>query len=520
MVDDRRLGVLRVQVDGRSLDIAVLDRLVLVRVEESVLLPDVITLRFDDPHFELFDAGTFDLGVPFEVAMRAEGDPVTVATGEVTALAVEQMGAGRHQLVVHGLDAIHRLAQRVRNRSFQQVTDADVAARLAEEHGLRVDVDPTSEIHPYLLQAGQTDLAFLRDRSRHVGYALWVTDDVLHFKAAPAAPEPPTLRWGDNLHKWKVRFTASERCDEVVVRGWDGLAKRPIEARATAPAAPTSAPATAELVASARKRFGEVVRNAGHLGVTSRGEADELAVSLATRAADNAVLVRGEASGDPRMGAGAEIEVEGVGERLGGRYRLTEVEHVYGPDTPYVTRFTCGGREPGGLPDLLGAHGGEEPDRAALVVGVVTNIDDEDHLGRVKVRLSTVAPDDESTWARVVAPGAGASCGIQWLPEVGDEVVVGFEQRDLRRPLVLGGLWNREDSPPSRSVEAGKVAVRTLTSREGHRLELRDGAQAGATLEAPEIEITAARKLVLRAPQIEIAADGECKITGKPIRLN
>jgi phage baseplate assembly protein V len=342
---------------------------------------------------------------------------------------------------------------------------------------------------------------------------------VLHFKAAPAAATP-TLRWGENLHKWKVRFTASERCDEVLVRGWDGPAKREIEARATAPDAWGSAAAGPELAAAARRAHGPVVRSAGHLGVTSRQEADELAASLARRAAENTALVRGEAVGDPHLAAGDEIEVEGVGRRLSGSYVVTAVEHVYGPGTPYVTRFVCGGREPAALPDLLGGSAREEPDRAALVTGVVTNVDDEEHLGRVKVRLPTVAPEDESTWARVLAPGAGAQRGVQWLPEVGDEVVVGFEHGDLRRPFVLGGLWNREDRPPAEAVEGGRVTVRGMTTREGHRLELRDGGQAGATLEAPEIEIIAGRRLRLQAPRIEIAADGECTLTGTPIRLN
>lgn len=519
MAVDRRLDVLVVTVDGEPVAVDVLDRLALVRVEESVLLPDVFTLRFDDPHFELFDAGTFDLGAPVEIGLRAEGDPVAVTTGEVTALAVEQAAGGRHQLVVQGLDASHRLAREPRSRSFQQVTDADVATRIAEEHGLRAEVSATAEVHPYLLQAGQTDLAFLRHRARHVGFSLWVTDDVLHFTTSPAGATPPTLRWGDNLHKWKVRFSAAERCDEVVVRGWDGLEKREIEARAAAPDPTATAPAAAELAAAARRAFGDVVRGAGHLGVTSRGEADELAGSLAARAAGAGVLARGEATGDPRITAGGQVAVEGVGSRLTGTYLLTSVEHVYGPGTPYVTRFTCGGREPAALPDLLGGAD-RRPERAALVVGVVTNIDDEEGVGRVKVMLPTVASDDESTWARVIAPGAGAGRGVQWLPEVGDEVVVGFEHGDLRRPFLLGGLWNLKDPPPVRAVEGGKVTVRTLTSREGHGLELRDGTGAGATLEAPEIEVTATRRLRLRAPQIEIAADAECTITGSPIRLN
>ena len=72
---------------------------------------------------------------------------------------------------------------------------------------------------------------------------------------------------------------------------------------------------------------------------------------------------------------------------------------------------------------------------------MVTNNDDPEKLGRVRVQFPTLSADDESAWARIATPGGGKERGLQWLPEVDDEVLVGFELDDhdppggARRPV-------------------------------------------------------------------------------------
>jgi uncharacterized protein involved in type VI secretion and phage assembly len=120
----------------------------------------------------------------------------------------------------------------------------------------------------------------------------------------------------------------------------------------------------------------------------------------------------------------------------------------------------------------------EKDDRAAqriygVTVGVVTNNQDPDGLGRVKVRFPWLSGEDESHWARVAAPMAGKERGIYFLPEVEDEVLVAFEHGDPRFPYVLGALWNGKDAPPAKNDD-GKNNLRVIKSRSGHIIRLSD----------------------------------------------
>ena len=108
-----------------------------------------------------------------------------------------------------------------------------------------------------------------------------------------------------------------------------------------------------------------------------------------------------------------------------------------------------------------------------VVVGVVTNNQDPDGFGRVKVKFPWLSDVDESDWARVAAPMAGNKRGFYFLPEVDDEVLVAFEHGDVRFPYVLGALWNGKDAPPATNGD-GKNNVRLIQSRSGHVIKLND----------------------------------------------
>ena len=172
--------------------------------------------------------------------------------------------------------------------------------------------------------------------------------------------------------------------------------------------------------------------------------------------------------------------------------------------------------------------------------GLVTDNQDPDGLGRVRVQLPWLA-QGSAYWARTAAPMAGSGYGAWFLPEVGDEVLVGAEHGDPALLYVIGMLWNGKAKPPESNAD-GKNALRLIKSRSGHRLlfddtegaailelKLADGKRvtldkdgvaigdaAGNTIViktgSSEIAVTAAAKLTLKAAQIGIEADGTLEI--------
>jgi uncharacterized protein involved in type VI secretion and phage assembly len=550
VAERRALATPVLTVDGRELAGPLYPRLRQVRVEESVQLPDRIVLRFEDATFRLFDSGTFTLGTRLEIAFRTDREPVAVSSGEVTAIGVEQGVTGHHELVVTALDLGHRLGRTPRTRTFTHMSDAAIARTIAQEYGLEADVHWPGEQHPYVLQAGRTDWAFLTERAARTGHSLWVTGRILHVASTPAAgASAPALRWGENLQRFSARFTAMDRCDEVVVHGWDGIAGRAVRGSARATDPLSSVSATERFAEAARTAFGRESRDTGRHAAGSPASADALAMSLLTCTPASGVVLRGEAAGDPRIGAGMTVRLEGVGEGLSGEYRLTEVEHRYGGGSPYMTRFVAGGKEASTLVDLLTSRTGgpfaaagaapTPPLASMLLIGEVTNTHDDEQLARVRVRFPTLSMDDESWWARLAVPGGGSARGMQWLPEVGDEVLVGFEFGDLNRPVVLGGLWSRSAPPPERAVDRqGRTTTRVLASRTNSRLELIDDPTGrirlglgkediALTLTADESAVDAGKtfrisadRIVLDGKQIEITSDGDVTVRGRQIKLN
>lgn len=124
--------------------------------------------------------------------------------------------------------------------------------------------------------------------------------------------------------------------------------------------------------------------------------------------------------------------------------------------------------------DMLSRDQETQP-HCSITVGVVTDIKDPDKKNRVKVRLiNRTDSTQETDFIRVMSPAVGKEFGLLALPEVGDEVLVGFLDGDYAAPYVLGCLWNTKSPAPAK-VQDGKNEVRVWKSKTGHKLEFNDG---------------------------------------------
>lgn len=101
-----------------------------------------------------------------------------------------------------------------------------------------------------------------------------------------------------------------------------------------------------------------------------------------------------------------------------------------------------------------------------VMIGIVTNNDDPEKLGRVKVKLPIREGEDETDWVRVATFMGGSEMGSFFIPEVNDEVLVAFHLGEISQPFVIGCLWNETQKPPV-SMENGNH-IRMLKTRSGH----------------------------------------------------
>ncbi len=162
-----------------------------------------------------------------------------------------------------------------------------------------------------------------------------------------------------------------------------------------------------------------------------------------------------------------------------------------------------------------------------VAIGIISNNQDPQNLGRVRMKFPWLSDDHESGWSRVASAMAGNGRGAYFLPEVDDEVLVAFEHGDVRFPYVLGGLWSGQDKPPANNSD-GKNNVRLIHSRSGHliRLDDSDGQEKIEIIDktgnnmltidssSNDISISCNGKLTLQAVGgVEIASQADVKIT-------
>jgi uncharacterized protein involved in type VI secretion and phage assembly len=180
----------------------------------------------------------------------------------------------------------------------------------------------------------------------------------------------------------------------------------------------------------------------------------------------------------------------------------------------------------------------------------VVSVKDPDSRNKIQVRLYNVDginDQDGAVWARVVVPFSGNNRGAFFIPDVGDEVLVVYLSGDSRFPVVLGGLWNGNDSAPDSFGGAGDSVDRwTITGKAGTKIaviedstgptiqfttpgqlsgkisdanggsiEFTDSRQTsvkidstGVTINAPtaQVQVTAASSMSVNAPQLSVNA--------------
>ena len=176
-------------------------------------------------------------------------------------------------------------------------------------------------------------------------------------------------------------------------------------------------------------------------------------------------------SRNQQLMAGNTIQIEGSLDAQG-TYGLIRVVHNWTPQG-YTNSFVCtpwkNYRNP--RPPAVRTWSG-------VVSARVVDHNDPKKMGRIKVQFFWQG-DGATHWARATSPHAGPDRGFMFMPEVGDEVAVAFEDGDPERPVILGSLWNGVQQAPragfqAAEAEIGANNVKRIITKAGNRIQISD----------------------------------------------
>ena len=331
-----------------------------------------------------------------------------------------------------------------------------------------------------------------------------------------ARNEPLVLQQGVNLVNLRATITAAGQVPGVQVRGWDPQRKEAVVAEE--PAATLSAATDAGVTpVQLAQQVGSPTYVAGLATISDPEVAKSAARSLSDHVAGGFAEVEGTARGNPALRAGTAVRLAGVGNPFTGRYVLTSTRHDFSPQHGYRTAFVASNTSERSLYGSTTA-GADSAAVHGVVPAVVTSAQDPEGLGRVKVKIPWLSDGYESGWARTLQPGAGGGRGMGVVPEVGDEVLVAFEQGDLGHPYVLGGLYNGKDKPAGGADNVhggdGSVVRRSWVSRTGMEMAFLESGGAEQFVISTN---GGAQKVVLKQTEkgIDIVSEGPVEVTAK-----
>jgi phage protein D len=520
----------QITVDGTPVSDDLHGVLEQVAIDQHLHLPDMFTLTFRDQDRQVLQSARIKIGskVVIEAAAADETSPQPLLTAEVTAIEADYDNLGS-RAIVRGYDPSHRFHRGRRTNTYRNVTDSDLARTVAQRAGVEIgQIDETQTTFDHVSQSNVSDWDFLKGRALEIGYEMGFKDGKFMFtkpREASGAPgegdfsttDPLQLVMGHELTEFHPRITSSEQVTNVEVRGWDPARKQKVVAQAPATAS------SAELQAKPAQLAATF--NAPNFVSVDRPLAEQSAVEATAKAVGEQIgsayaEAVGVARGNPHIRPGVPLSVSVVADDFVGKYTPTSARHVF-DHQGYRTEFTVSGRQERSLLGLaIGAVGGSGTRLGGgatpvngVVVAIVTDNDDPQQLGRVKLSFPWLSDDYESDWVRVAQLGAGPDSGAVFLPEVHDEVLVCFEFGDMRRPYVLGGLYNGVDKPRLGDglFDNGKVTRRGFVSRRGHRIVLfDDSGKSGIALMTSDDKLRIALKET--GSEVHVYGDGRIVI--------
>ena len=290
---------------------------------------------------QYLDGAILDFGKKLTVSIGPPSEERTIFAGVISALEIAFEEGDQPVVTVFAEDELMKLRMSRRMRTYEQVSDADIARRLASEHGLSADTAADGPTYDVVQQWNQSDLAFLRSRAELVQAELWASDGTLYFKTrGNRTGTSVTLVQGNHLIAAEIRADLAHQRTKVKVSGFDASQRDRVDEEASGDAIQAEVSGGVTGPATLERALGERVTYRLRETPLVATEATAWAKAELLRRARAFVTVVGTTRGTPDLAVGSQVTLERVGAPFdGGGYYATHVRHSYDLQLGHRTRF-------------------------------------------------------------------------------------------------------------------------------------------------------------------------------------
>ncbi|TRW25666.1 hypothetical protein FMM05_05430 [Flavobacterium zepuense] len=375
-----------------------------------------------------------------------------VFNGIITEAQLVRTAGASGGIIINGYSPTILLEGAPTTRSFSDSTLADVVKEVLKSYpddSLKPSVEVQKDTSlPYTVQYAESDFSFVCRLAQKKGQWLYYNGETLRFGAPQS--KTLTLEYGRSLHSFNIEMRAKSLGFEYM--GYD--ASNGETQKASSFEVNYQAQGYSKSVFEASKKMFPntstlLYSNAVEEGNSKTHLTDRVTTQLQSRAAD---LVTAKGDSDEtglRIGDVVTIKepsfsltgnvLDGLQEQNFGSYIVTDIMHVCDESGNYHNTFDA-------VPNTVAAppYGNVHSiPIAESQPAVIVNNDDPAGLGRVQVAFAWQQEAGKNTpWIRMVNGHSGSGKGLYFIPEVGEEVLIGFEGGNAEKPFVLGAMYN------------------------------------------------------------------------------
>lgn len=287
------------------------------------------------------DGTVFDFGKTIKASIGPSGSDRTLFDGFISAIEMHVSERTPGEVAVLAEDRLMDLRMSRRMRTYENVSDEDLARRIASDHGLTPNVSAQGPTYDVVQQWNMSDLAFLRERARLVQAEVWTSEQTLYFKARPDRQATAViLTLGENLLAAQIRADLAHQRTTVKVSGYDAQNRDVIEEEAGSSAIQSEIARGRSGPSVLSQAFGDRVSYRVREAPLNSGEARDWARAEMLRRSRQFVVAVGTALGSPDLIVGSELDLQDVGAPFeGGGYYVTRMCHTYDINVGHRTRF-------------------------------------------------------------------------------------------------------------------------------------------------------------------------------------